>query len=120
MKPRLVWLDTYKENGRGTLTVMEYGNESILPFQPKRVFYIYDVPKNTTRGGHGHQRCSMVMISLKGVVVVKIENENFVLDRSDLGLYIPAGNVNTFTFVSEDAILLVLASEIYDKDDYIY
>lgn len=119
MNPRLVWLDTYKENGRGTLTTLE--EETVgLPFKPKRMFYIYDVPKNTVRGGHGHKYCDMLMIAVKGIITVDFNGENFVLDRSDLGLYIPAGNVNTFTFVSEDAILLVLASEIYDEDDYIY
>ena len=118
MKPFLVWLDTYKDE-RGVLTTMEC-NTPALPFVPRRAFYIYDVPKDTVRGGHGHKATDMLMIAVKGIVTVDGDGEDFVLDRSDIGLYIPAGCVNTFTFVSEGAILLVLASEVYDKEDYIY
>jgi uncharacterized RmlC-like cupin family protein len=121
MKPRLVWLETHKDETRGILTTAEYGNESVLPFCPKRVFHIYDVPLQTVRGGHGHKECHQFMIAVSGIVMVKLGNgEEHMLDRPDFGLYVPPGNITWQIFLSKDACLVVLASEHYDPGDYIY
>ena len=121
MKPSLIWLPTHKQEGRGTITIAEYGNESVLPFCPKRAFYIYGVPMHIVRGGHGHKECEQFMIAITGMVLIKLDDgTEFLLDRPDMGLYLPPGDIMRMIFLTGGACLLVLASHAFDPDDYIY
>ena len=120
-EPRLIWLETHKQEERGRLTVITPGEGTIVPFDVKRVFYIYGVPLKTVRGGHAHKTCHQFLVAVSGMVLVKCGNgEEHMLDDPEYGLYVPPGNTTRMIFLTPDACLLVLASEEYNKDDYIY
>lgn len=106
---------------RGNLTFGEYGKH--IPFLPKRYFVIHDVPENIVRGGHAHRSQHQFLLALKGSVHVEVNNgrdkQVFLLDKPDLGLYVPPMIWGVQYEYSKDAILLVLTSDIYDRKDYI-
>ena len=106
---------------RGSLSVVEIMKH--CPFPIERVFWTYDVPSKEKRGEHSHKSCSQFLICIKGSVsVVTFEGKlkkNFKLNHCNLGLLIPP-KIWSFQYeFTKDAVLLVLASEIYDEDDYI-
>ena len=106
---------------RGSLSVVEVMKH--CPFPIERVFWTYDVPSKEKRGEHSHKSCSQFLICIKGSVsVVTFEGKlkkNFKLNHCNLGLLIPP-KIWSFQYeFTKDAVLLVLASEIYDEDDYI-
>ena len=105
----------------GNLTPIEGKRD--IPFEIKRVNYITSVPKETIRGFHSHRKLHQVLICLNGSVKIRVRNpykeEIIELNDPSVGLYI--GNYiwrEMFDF-SEKSVLLVLASEYYDEDDYI-
>lgn len=106
---------------RGSLTVGEF--ERDIPFKPSRYFLVYDVPTAETRGAHAHRRCHQFLIAVKGSVRVVADDgdlrEEFILDRSNIGLYLPPMTWGIQYRYSADAILLVFASDYYDAADYI-
>lgn len=113
---RLIPIDTHVDNRRGNLSVIEE-----LPFKIKRVFSIYNVPTSEMRGGHAHKKCHQFLIAMCGVVIIKTgDGKEFVLDCPDIGLYVPPMNIINLMFITEETTLLVLASEKYNKDDYMY
>lgn len=106
---------------RGSLSVGEFERE--IPFVPKRYFLVYDVPTAETRGEHAHIKCHQFLIAVKGSVHVVADDgnrrEQFVLDKPNLGLHLPPMTWGIQYKYSEDAVLLVFASEFYDSADYI-
>ncbi|MEA9563695.1 MULTISPECIES: WxcM-like domain-containing protein [Xanthomonas] len=106
---------------RGSLSVGEF--EKDIPFTPKRYFLVYDVPTAETRGEHAHLACHQFLIAIKGSVHVVADDgeqrEQFVLDKPNLGLYLPPMTWGIQYKYSEDAVLLVFASHFYDSADYI-
>lgn len=106
---------------RGSLSVGEF--EQDVPFTPRRYFLVYDVPTAETRGEHAHLNCHQFLIAVKGSVHVVADDgevrEEFVLDRNNLGLYLPPMTWGIQYRYSNDAVLLVFASEYYDPNDYI-
>ncbi|WP_420792923.1 WxcM-like domain-containing protein [Lentisphaera marina] len=106
---------------RGHLCVGELNKE--LPFVPKRIFYIFDVPSSKVRGAHAHKACHQMLICLKGSVSVITDDgkvqEEITLNKPHLGLLLEAGVWGIQYKYSQDAILLVLASHEYDESDYI-
>jgi UDP-2-acetamido-3-amino-2,3-dideoxy-glucuronate N-acetyltransferase len=106
---------------RGCLTFAEYDKH--LPFSPKRYFIIYDVPTIEVRGEHAHIEQHQFLICLRGSCSVVIDDgrnrDEVLLNRSNLGLYIPPMIWATQYKYSSDAILMVLASDIYNNEDYI-
>lgn len=106
---------------RGSLTVGEFERE--IPFKPSRYFLVYDVPTAETRGAHAHRCCHQFLIVVKGSVRVVADDgerrEEFILDRSNMGLYLPPMTWGIQYRYSSDAILLVFASDYYDAADYI-
>jgi len=111
----IVNLPTFKDN-RGSLTVVE----KILPFKIKRFYYIYGA--NLKRGGHRHKKTIQALISLGGECEIythtKGVEKTFLLDTPDKCLILNPEDWHTMDRFSQGAILLVLASEYYDKDDY--
>jgi dTDP-4-dehydrorhamnose 3,5-epimerase-like enzyme len=105
------------EDPRGNLTIIEYGKN--LPFQMKRVYWIYDVPGGQTRGGHAFKNQLELVIALSGsfdVVVNDGTQENrFHLNRSYFGLYIPNGLWRHMDNFSTNSVALVLSSTLYDE-----
>ena len=106
---------------RGSLVAGESGEH--LPFEPKRYFMVYDVPGKDVRGEHAHRRCHQFLVCPRGSVSVVVDDgtrsEEILLDRPDAGLYVPPMTWAVQYKYSPDALLLVLASDRYDPDDYI-
>ena len=106
---------------RGNLTFIQHPNH--LPFEIKRVFWIYDVPGGETRGGHAYKTQHEVIISLSGSfdVVITMPNgqiEKFTLNRSYFGLYIPANHWRHMENFSTNSVSLHLCSGAFDENDY--
>lgn len=111
----------YIEDMRGSLSVGEFGRS--VPFEPKRYFLVFDVPSREIRGEHAHRSCHQFLICVKGSCMVVADDgkcrREFLLDRPNLGVYLPAMTWGTQYKYSSDAVLLVFASDYYDPGDYI-
>ena len=110
-----------KGDDRGSLVALE-SNKNI-PFEIKRVYYIFDTKSGVVRGLHAHKDLSQVMVCLKGSCRIVLDNgctkEQVVLDSPDKGLLIDSMMWREMHDFSADCVLLVLASEHYDEADYI-
>lgn len=106
---------------RGDLAVGEFPDE--VPFVPKRFFFVYNVPSLETRGQHAHFMCEQFLICVKGSCAVVVDDgkhrKEIQLTAPDLGLYIPPMIWGIQYKYSEDAVLMVFASDRYDASDYI-
>jgi dTDP-4-dehydrorhamnose 3,5-epimerase-like enzyme len=106
---------------RGSLIAIE--EEYNIPFDIKRVYYIFDTKKNVTRGYHAHKNLKQMAISVKGSCTFILDNgsikEEIKLDNPKQGLYLEGLIWREMKDFSEDCVLLVLASEHYDENDYI-
>jgi oxalate decarboxylase/phosphoglucose isomerase-like protein (cupin superfamily) len=109
-----------RADARGTLIPIEF---SSLPFAPRRIFAVTDVPAGTTRGQHAHRRASQVLICLSGHVRVELRRGGkrtiVDLENASTGLLILPGTWASQTYVLPQTTLLVLANEPYDPDDYL-
>ena len=110
-----------KGDDRGHLVIVE-GNQDI-PFEIKRVFYIYGSDKDVIRGKHANYNTEFVLINVAGTSKVKVddgtEQKIFSLDRPHTGIFLPRMVWKDMYDFSEDSILLCLASEHYDPEEYI-
>jgi len=108
-------------DSRGNLTFIE--EKKHIPFEIKRVYYLYDVPSGAIRGGHAHKRLQQLIIAVSGSFDVILDDgytrKRFHLNRPYYGLYIPTMVWRELDNFSAGAVCLVLASEYYDEDDYI-
>ncbi len=106
---------------RGCLVAGEMGVG--LPFIPKRWFVVSDVPSSRVRGEHAHRRCRQLLVCLRGSLRVVADDgghrQEFALDDPSRGLLIPAKTFCVHYGYTQDAMLLVVASHVYDPDDYI-
>lgn len=106
---------------KGNLTVIE-GNSN-FPFEPKRVFYLYDIAGGESRGAHAHKECHQFLVSASGSFEVLLDDGKYkrqiFLNRPSIGLHIPPGVWASEINFSSGAICLVLASHTYDEKDYI-
>lgn len=107
---------------RGNLVVAECGGIDV-PFDVKRVFYIYGSDSTVVRGSHANKRTEFVLINVAGSSKVRIDNgretDVVELNRPRMGLFIPAMLWKDMYDFSQDSVLLVLASEHYDGNEYI-
>jgi hypothetical protein len=94
-----------------------------IPFDIKRIFYLYDIPGGEDRGAHAHKKCHQLLIAASGSFEVEIDDGNnkrtILLNRPYFGLHIPPGIWAAERGFSSGAICLVLASHKYDESDYI-
>lgn len=106
---------------RGNLVVIEGGRD--IPFQVKRVFYMYGTAGGAVRGSHANRKSEFVLVNVAGKTKVKIDDGFSTavveLDKPRMGIYIPAMLWKDMYDFSEDSVLLVLASEHYDETEYI-
>ncbi|HWM09627.1 MAG TPA: WxcM-like domain-containing protein [Solirubrobacteraceae bacterium] len=106
---------------RGSLAAGEVGAQ--LPFVPRRVFFVYDVPTVEVRGEHAHRTLEQLLICVHGTLSVVVDDgerrAEFTLDSPARGLYIPPRVWGIQYGYSRDAVLMVLASDRYDADEYI-
>lgn len=110
-----------KEFPTGNLTPVQ-GCEN-LPFDIKRVFYLYDIPGGEARGAHAHKKCHQFLIAASGAFEVVLDDginkRTVTLNRPYYGLHVPPGIWAAEQGFSSGAICLVLTSEMYDAEDYI-
>lgn len=108
------------QDQRGNLTFIE--SDRHIPFDIKRVYYLYDVPGGSSRAAHGHKKLHQLMIAMSGSFDVTLddgsEKKTFHLNRSYSGLYIPPMMWRDLDNFSSGAVCMVLASEYYDEQDY--
>ncbi|WNH07722.1 sugar 3,4-ketoisomerase [Thalassobellus suaedae] len=108
------------EEGRGNLSVIE---KDSIPFKIKRVYYLYDVPSDAYRGGHAHKDLSQFLIALSGSFEVVLDNgfekTKVMLNKPNKGLLIKKGVWRELENFSSGAVCLVLASDVFDEEDYI-
>lgn len=107
---------------RGNLTIAEQLRH--VPFEIKRAYWVYDVPAGESRGGHAHKKLLQFVVALSGSFHVTLDNgrerETILLNHPYQGLLIETNIWRTLDDFSSGAVCLVLASELYDEDDYIY
>ncbi|WP_455096694.1 sugar 3,4-ketoisomerase [Prevotella koreensis] len=107
---------------RGNLTVAEGITQ--IPFEIARVYWVYDVPGGESRGGHAHKRLKQLVVATSGSFTVTLDNgreqKKYLLNHPWQGLLIDTGIWRTLDDFSSGAVCLVLASQRYEEDDYIY
>ena len=117
----MVELDRHHSDRKGNLTVVENGKT--LPFDVKRVYYLYDVPGGESRGAHAHKELEQLVIAASGSFKVTLDDgkmkRTFFLNRPYQGLYVKPGMWRDLDDFSSGAVCMVLASEVYQKEDYI-
>jgi len=105
---------------RGNLTFVESGRN--LPFDIKRVYYLYDVPGGAVRAGHGHRELHQLIIAIAGSFDIVLDDghdtKQFHLDRSYFGLYVPPMIWREINNFSSGSVCIVLASDFYEESDY--
>ena len=117
----IIELDKHHSDRKGNLTVVQNGDT--LPFNVKRVYYLYDVPGGEERGAHAHRDLSQLIIAASGSFTVTLDDgtckRSFFLNRPYQGLYVKPGMWRDLEDFSSGAVCMVLASEEYNVDDYI-
>ncbi len=117
----MVELDRHHSDRKGNLSVVENGKT--LPFDVKRVYYLYDVPGGENRGAHAHKELSQLIIAASGSFTVTLNDgkckRTFFLNRPYQGLYVKPGMWRDLEDFSSGAVCMVLASDVYLASDYI-
>lgn len=105
---------------RGNLSVLE---KEVVPFEIKRVYYLYDVPSDAFRGGHAHKEQYELLVAVSGSFEVVLDNgqlkETVMLNKPNIGLLIPTMIWRELQNFSSGAVCLVLASDVFEENDYI-
>ena len=117
----MVELDRHHSDSKGNLTVVENGGT--LPFDVKRVYYLYDVPGGESRGSHAHRELEQLIIAASGSFRVTLDDgkckRTFFLNCPYQGLYVRSGIWRDLEDFSSGSVCMVLASEVYQAEDYI-
>jgi len=117
---RIIELDKHHHE-KGSISVVE--NNETVPFDVKRVYYLYDIPGGESRGGHAHKDLYQLIIAASGSFRVILDDgnkkHNFILNRPYQALYIVPGIWRELDDFSSGSVCLVLASSFYDENDYI-
>lgn len=119
-KIQYIDLDKIGNPSLGFITIAE--NSKNIPFDIKRVYWTYYTPQDVIRGGHAHKHLEQLIFAVSGVIEFNTEDQDgnkqtFILDNPSRGLYIPRLIWRDIKF-SHSAVLLCLASELYDESDY--
>ncbi len=107
-------------DSRGSLSFIE--NKGLIPFEIRRVFYLYEIPIGASRGGHALKRCQQLLIAISGCFEIILDDGSMkltrCLNRPDQGLYVPPMIWREMANFSPGAVCLALASEPFDAEDY--
>ena len=118
---RIIEFDLHHSDRKGNLSVVEGMKD--VPFEVKRVYYLYDVPGGESRGGHAHKALRQLIIAASGSFSVSLDDGSgkrvFVLNRPYQGLLIVPGIWRTLDDFSSGSVCMVMASEVYQAEDYI-
>lgn len=119
--PFIIQLDAIGAQDKGFLTVVE--KNGAIPFEVKRLYWLYDVPDLEERGNHAHLTTEQVLIPLHGAIRVNLENTKrrkfeFELHRPNQGLFIPTHYWHKIQFF-DFAVVLTLSSKLYNPEDYV-
>lgn len=119
-KPRIIQFQHLKGNDLRDINIAEGLN---LPFEVKRLFWVYNAPSNELLGKHAHKELEQVLIAMNGTVIIETETldgekQKFTLDNPSQGLYLPPLCWHEIHF-SENVIMLSVTSMGYDESDYI-
>lgn len=117
----IIELNKHHSDRKGNLSVVQNGET--IPFDVKRVYYIYDVPGGAERGSHAHRELSQLIVAASGSFTVTLDDgackRAFFLNRPYQGLYVKPGMWRELSDFSSGAVCMVLASDIYNQKDYI-
>lgn len=117
----IIELDRHHSTRKGDISVVENGYT--VPFNVKRLYYLYDVPGGVSRGGHAHKNLNQLIVAASGSFSVTLNDGNvkrtFILNRPYQGLLVKPGIWRDLDDFSSGSVCLVLASETYDAEDYI-
>ena len=119
--PQIINLNKIGSPELGYITISEAQKD--VPFDIKRVYWTYYTPQDVSRGGHAHKNLQQLIVAVAGTITFNTEEKNgekkiFVLDSPNQGLFIPKLIWRDIKF-SHNAVLLCLASELYDEKDYV-
>ena len=116
----LIYLN-YLGDRDGHITVIN--NHDEIPFEIKRLFFLYDIPGGESRGAHAHKECHQFLVAASGAFEVLLDDgktkRQVLLNRPNIGLHIPPGIWASEINFSSGSICLVLASSLYEENDYI-
>ncbi|MEH0158175.1 FdtA/QdtA family cupin domain-containing protein [Limibacter armeniacum] len=120
-QPYIISLCEKGEPETGYVTIAEH--HELIPFEVKRTFWTYNTPESHTRGNHAHKTTQELLVCVNGSITVETSNTegntvSFVLDNPQKALYLPPFVWRTIRY-SNGAVLLVMASTVYDKSDYL-
>lgn len=108
------------ENPEGNIAVIE---NDVIPFDVKRVYYLYDIPSSAVRGGHAHKSLQQILIAISGSFDVVLKDgksvKTVLLNKPDKGLLINNNTWRELQNFSSGAVCLVIASDVFDEADYI-
>ena len=108
------------ENNLGNIAVVE---NNAIPFEIKRVYYLFDIPSSAKRGGHAHKNLQQVLIAISGSFDVVLNDgktsKTVTLNKPDIGLLINNNTWRELENFSSGAVCLVLASDVFKEEDYI-
>lgn len=117
----IIELDKHHSERKGNLSVVENG--VTLPYDVKRVYYVYDVPGGESRGSHAHKTLSQLIVAASGSFRVTLDDgkvrRTFFLNRPYQGLLVHPGLWRDLEDFSSGAVCMVLASDVYKEEDYI-
>lgn len=117
----IIELSKHHSDRKGNISVVQNGKT--VPFDVKRVYYLYDVPGGEARGAHAHRELSQLIVAASGSFRVTLDDGNvkrsYVLNRPNQALYVKPGIWRDLDDFSSGAVCLVLASEVYQPEDYI-
>lgn len=117
---KLITIDQIGDR-QGHISVIE--NNDLIPFEVKRVFYLYDIPGGESRGAHAHKECHQLLIAASGGYQVEIDDgvkkDVVSLTQPNQALHIPPGIWASEVNFTSGAVCLVLASHKYDESDYL-
>jgi len=119
--PKILQFGSIGDSSLGYISVAENNGE--IPFDIKRVYWTYYTPQNVIRGFHAHKQLKQIIFAVAGTISITTENQQgeknlFILNEPKLGLFIPPLTWREIQF-SHSAVLLCLASEVFNEDDYI-
>ena len=117
----MIELNQHHSDRKGNISVVQNGNT--VPFDVKRVYYLYDVPGGESRGAHAHRELRQLIVAASGSFRVTLDDGNvkrsFILNRPYQGLFVKPGIWRDLDDFSSGAVCMVVASEKYDVSDYI-